>query len=123
MLVRNQDGISVKGCSIIYAPSRHAGEYAPLACNLYRGCGHACAYCCVPLMLHMKRVAIDAGAVQRPDSITRLRRDAARYQRAGVTEQMMLSLTSDPYHDGDTTPTRQTLEILIAHDWASAFFE
>jgi DNA repair photolyase len=115
MLVRNPDGISLKGCSIIYAPAGQAGEYAPLACNLYRGCGHACAYCYVLLMLHMKRVAFDAGAVLRPDFITRLRRDAIRFQRAGVTEQMMLSFTSEPYHDGDTTPTRQTLEILIAH--------
>jgi DNA repair photolyase len=115
MLVRNPDGISLKGCSIIYAPAGQAGEYAPLACNPYRGCGHACAYCYAPLMLHMKRVEFDAGAVLRSDFITRLRRDATRYRQAGVTEQVMLSFTSDPYHGGDTMPTRQTLEILIAH--------
>lgn len=41
----NPDGVSVKGCSHIYAPKGQAGEYAPLAANPYRGCGHRCAYC------------------------------------------------------------------------------
>ena len=39
------NGWSVQGCSIIYAPRGQAGEYAKLATNPYRGCGHACAYC------------------------------------------------------------------------------
>jgi hypothetical protein len=34
--VLNPDGVSVKGCSIIYAPEGQAGEYAPLAANPYR---------------------------------------------------------------------------------------
>jgi len=44
----NPDGVSVRGCSYIYAPAGQAGEYAPLAANPYRGCGHACAYCLSP---------------------------------------------------------------------------
>jgi len=36
----NPDGVSIKGCSIIYEPEGQAGEYAPLATNPYRGCGH-----------------------------------------------------------------------------------
>lgn len=44
----NPDGVSVAGCSIIYAPAGQAGEYAPLATNPYRGCGHKCAYCLDP---------------------------------------------------------------------------
>jgi DNA repair photolyase len=44
----NPDGVSVKGCTYIYAPRGQAGEYAPLATNPYRGCGHGCAYCYVP---------------------------------------------------------------------------
>lgn len=44
----NLDGVSVKGCSYIYAPSGQAGEYAPLAANPYKGCGHQCAYCLSP---------------------------------------------------------------------------
>src|SRR6201986_2779778 len=44
----NDDGVSVAGCSYIYAPRGQAGEYSPLAANPYRGCGHKCAYCYVP---------------------------------------------------------------------------
>ena len=44
----NPDGVSVAGCTYIYAPAGQAGEYAPLAANPYRGCGHKCAYCLHP---------------------------------------------------------------------------
>lgn len=111
--VINHDGVSVKGCSYIYAPAGQAGEYAPLAANPYRGCGHGCAYCYVPLVTKQPRPEFDAGAVLRPKFMAGLMRDAARYKEAGITEQVMLSFTSDPYHLGDTEPTRATLEILI----------
>jgi DNA repair photolyase len=39
-------------------------------------------------------------------------------QAAGIVEQVMLSFTSDPHHLGDTTPTRQVLQILIEHGLA-----
>lgn len=44
----NPDGVSVKGCTTIYPPKGQAGEYSALATNLYRGCGHGCAYCLAP---------------------------------------------------------------------------
>lgn len=114
----NPDGVSVKGCSIIYAPASQAGEYAPLATNPYRGCGHKCAYCYVPGVLRMKREEFDAGAVARTDFIPRLRMDAIKYQAHGIKEQVMLSFTTDPYHPGDTTLTTRTLEALIEHGLA-----
>jgi DNA repair photolyase len=109
---------AVPGCSIIYAPKGQAGEYAPLATNPYRGCGHECRYCYVPLVLKMKRPEFDAGAVPRPDFLQRLVKDARKYKRAGITEQVMLSFTTDPYHPGDTSLTRRTLEVLIEHGLA-----
>lgn len=111
----NLDGISIKGASYIYAPAGQAGEYAPLACNPYRGCGHGCAYCYVPLVTKQPRPEFDAGAVLRKKFFAGLFRDAKLYQAAGITEQVMLSFTSDPYHLGDTDPTRATLEVLIEH--------
>lgn len=111
----NPDGVSVSGCKIIYAPKGQAGEYSPLAANPYRGCGHGCAYCYVPLVLHMDRKEFDAGANPRPDFADKLRADAIRYKAAGIREQVMLSFTTDPYHRGDTTLTRTTLETLIEH--------
>jgi DNA repair photolyase len=106
---------ALPGCSYIYAPRGQAGEYAPLAANPYRGCGHECRYCYVPNVLKMKRLEFDAGAVPRPEFIKHLTKDARKYQAAGITEQVMLSFTSDPYHPGDTTLTRQTLETLIEY--------
>ena len=108
----NPDGISVKGCSMIYAPNGQAGEYAPLAANPYRGCGHGCAYCYVPSVLKMDRAEFDAGAIPRQGFADALIRDARKYQALGITEQVMLSFTTDPYHHGDTSLTRQVLGLL-----------
>ncbi|NPU23955.1 radical SAM protein [Bradyrhizobium denitrificans] len=108
----NPDGVSVKGCSTIYAPRGQAGEYAPLATNPYRGCGHGCAYCYVPKVLRMDRPEFDANAVPRPNFMDALRADAIKYQRAGLTGQVMLSFTTDPYNPFDTSLTRPTLETL-----------
>jgi DNA repair photolyase len=108
----NPDGYSIKGCSIIYAPKGQAGEYARLATNPYRGCGHKCAYCYVPAVLRMPRPEFDAGAVLRPDYLKRLAHDAMKYEAAGIHENVLMSFTTDPYHPGDTTATRRTIEIL-----------
>jgi DNA repair photolyase len=112
----NPDGISVKGCTLIYAPGGQAGEYGTLACNPYKGCGHSCSYpCYVPEYTHQPRAEFNAGAILRSNFIADLRKEAAKYQAAGITEQVVLSFSTDPYHPGDTKPTRTTLEILIEH--------
>lgn len=108
----NPDGTSIKGCSYIYAPKGQAGEYAPLATNPYRGCGHMCAYCYVPKVLRMDREEFNAGAVVRPDYIKNLRKDAAKYKEAGVTEQVMFSFTTDPYPPQHHIETRQAIGII-----------
>jgi DNA repair photolyase len=111
----NEDGWSVKGCSIIYAPRGQAGEYAKLATNPYRGCGHKCAYCYVPKVLRMTRPEFDAGANERPNFLQLLIKDAKKYQVLGITEQVMLSFTTDPYHPFDTALTRDVILQLQAH--------
>lgn len=111
----NPDGVSVKGCSIIYAPRGQAGEYAPLSTNPYRGCGHGCAYCYVPKVLRMDRREFDAGSVERPHFLDRLTADARKYQALGLTGQVMLSFTTDPYPPEHHELTRQTLMVLRDH--------
>jgi DNA repair photolyase len=37
--------------SLIYSPKGKAGEYSPLAVNIYNGCNHGCFYCYVPKIL------------------------------------------------------------------------
>lgn len=107
--ILNEDGRSVKGCSLIYAPRGQAGEYAPLATNPYRGCGHKCAYCYVPKVLRMGREQFDQGAIPREDFLRKMEKEAAKYTALGITEQVMLSFTTDPYHPTDNTLTRFVL--------------
>lgn len=122
----NPDGISLKGAKFIYAPAGQAGEYSPLAANPYMGCGHACSYCYVPRVLRrplggpgatvaQARKVFDQGANPRPNFLRSLQRDAEAYQDAGLTGQVMLSFTTDPYHPGDTTLTREVLQLLQQH--------
>jgi len=113
-IVVNREG-GVVGCTHIYPPRGQAGEYAPLATNPYRGCGHGCAYCYVPLVTKQDRVEFDAGAVPRKDFLRHLVKDAEKYQRVGIDSQVMLSFTTDPYHPTSTTLTRSTLQILQLH--------
>ena len=110
--ITENKSIGLPGCSYIYAPSGQAGEYAPLAANPYRGCGHACSYCYVPLVLKMKRPDFDAGAVARPKFLYHLRKDAEKYKAAGITDQVMLSFTTDVYSPFDRSLTRPTIETL-----------
>jgi DNA repair photolyase len=111
----NPDGVSIKGCSYIYAPKGQAGEYSPLAANPYRGCSHGCSYCYVPKVLVMDRKEFDAGATPRPDYLMHLEKDAEKYMALGITEQCMFSFTTDVYNPSNTSLTRPSLEILIDH--------
>jgi DNA repair photolyase len=114
----NPDGVSIKGCKTVYAPKGQAGEYAELATNPYRGCGHGCAYCYVPRVTKQDRREFNAGAVPREGFRELLARDLRKYQQADLHGQVMLSFTTDPYHPGDTSLTRYTLEQLAAHGLA-----
>lgn len=117
MPVINPDGVSIKGCKWIYAPAGQAGEYAPLATNPYRGCSHGCVYCYVPIILRgtITREEFNATATPRPGYLEGLRSDAGKYQMAGITEQVMLSFTTDVYNPIDRSLTRPALEILREH--------
>lgn len=107
----------VPGADVIYRPSGEAGEYAPLATNPYKGCGHACVYCYVPNATHVKRPLFDAGAIPRPDFLHRLKNDIVRYRKAGIcdghaADQVFITFSSDPYHPGDVAPTIKTIKTL-----------
>jgi hypothetical protein len=108
----NPDGASVHGCNYIYAPKGQAGEYSELAANPYRGCGHKCAYCYVPLITKQPREEFDQGAIERRDYIRNLIRDGKKYQALDLHGQVMISFTSDPYHPGDTTLTRRSFDVM-----------
>lgn len=110
----------IKGADVIYRPAGNAGEYAPLATNPWRGCGHGCKYCYVPNATHIDRTLFNQGAVLREGYIERLCNDAKRHatltRRHG--EQIFISFSSDPFHLGDLEPTREVIEILQWHGLA-----
>lgn len=114
----NPDGTSVHGCKFIYAPAGQAGEYAPLAANLYKGCGHKCAYCYVPRITKQDRAEFNQGAIPRVSVLDYLKADAQKYQQLGVTEQVMLSFTTDPYPPAHHQHTREALKIFRDHGLA-----
>jgi DNA repair photolyase len=116
----NADGYSVKGCDIIYPPRGQAGEYSKLATNPYKGCGHKCVYCYVPGVIKMARSEFDRVAIPKPGFLERLRKDARKYQAHGITEQVMIAFTTDPYCPADVEHklTREVLTVLREYGMA-----
>lgn len=108
----NEDGVSIRGCSYIYAPRGQAGEYSPLATNPYRGCGHGCKYCYVPIVIKINRDEFNKGASPRPGYLQKLEADAKKYQELNIKEQVMLSFTTDPYPPEHHIETREAIIIL-----------
>lgn len=106
----------VKGADVIYRPKGNAGEYAPLATNPYRGCGHGCKYCYVPLATHIDRDEFNKPAKLRPGYMERLAKDVLRHGQAKLDEiqrQIFITFSSDPWHPGDHSATRQVLDMLL----------
>lgn len=107
----NADGVSVKGCSIIYPPAGQAGEYSELAANPYYGCGHKCAYCYVPgIPGQPDRKKFDEGAIVKDNYEARFLDDLAKYRTMKSRGQVMISFTSDPYPPAHHPLTRWMLE-------------
>lgn len=77
------------------------------------GCGHGCAYCYVPKVIKQDRKEFDAGAVPRKNYLATLRKDAGKYQAAGVKAQVTFSFTIDAYNPTDTSLTRPAIRILL----------
>jgi hypothetical protein len=71
--------------------------------------------CYVPKVLHITHAEFDATATPRPGFLDALRKDAAKYKHMGITEQVMLSFTTDPFNPFDTSLTRPTIETIKAH--------
>jgi DNA repair photolyase len=99
----------------IYRPEGQAGEYAEYAANPYKGCGHECRYCWVPLFTYQKRSEFDKGANYREGFLQALAKKAATMKAKGICPQCLLCFSTDPYHGGDTMPTRETMKILAAN--------
>ena len=98
---------------VIYEPKGRAGEYCPLALNLYRGCGHGCIYCYAPDATFMDPEKFKEAA-PRPGIIERLKKNAPKAAQDGATGNVLLSFTSDAYQPINEIHqlTRQAIQIL-----------
>jgi DNA repair photolyase len=104
--------------TVIYEPRGKAGEYAPLALNLYRGCLHGCLYCFAPTATFTNRgVFHDPSHIKPRPGILEDLEDQAGLM-AGDEREILLSFTSDPYQpmEKEARITRLALEILMAHN-------
>lgn len=101
---------------VVYEPAGAAREYAALAVNLYRGCGHGCVYCYVPGIFRLTRESWNAEiATPRPNILENLEHDCQILEMEGCRDEILLCFTTDPYHPGDTSVTRAALEIIGGH--------
>lgn len=109
---------SIKGCTLIYEPKGRAREYAALACNIYSGCDHGCIYCYGPSATRKQRDAFAKSSLRSNDFLRRLEKEAAKYQAAGISKQVLLSFTCDPYQHLDVTEkiTKRVIKILHRYD-------
>ena len=106
---------------LIYVPKGRAREYAALACNTYRGCAHGCAYCYAPAIVIREKMT-DAerreqfkhAQVRPGDFLNRLEWEAAMLKGQGVTGQVLLSFTCDPFQplEDEFHVSRETIKIL-----------
>lgn len=99
--------------SVVYEPKGAAREYAALACNVYKGCEHRCAYCYVPEATHKTRDEFVTPA-ERKEFLARLEADAAKVEPG---QPVLLSFTTDVYQPFDVEHgiTREAIEILHRH--------
>ncbi len=100
---------------MIYEPKGKAREYSPLAVNLYKGCGHGCAYCYVPNVIKVTRNEFDNQVEIKKDAIERL--EASAKQFAGTDKQVLMSFTTDPYNilNDEMQLTREALKIFLKY--------
>jgi len=101
---------------VIYEPRGRAGEYAPLAVNLYRGCGHGCIYCYASEATFIDRREF-IKATPRQGIIEKLEKDAPQAALDGHKGNVLLCFTCDPYQPINAIHelTRQAIIILHKH--------
>ena len=91
---------------IIYEPKGKALEYAPLACNLYKGCPHGCRYCFGPTLPNPAKKGLTmeewrrewhSKTVEKPDSLAKLESDLSAMANKRDTRPVLLCFACDPY--------------------------
>lgn len=106
MIFGKEKTTDIKKCRVIYRPRGRAGEYSPLALNLYTGCRHGCKYCYVPRVLRKVRKEFHSKVSVRKNIIENLKHDI---EMVRITEPVLLCFTCDPYTpEVENDPYNQT---------------
>ncbi len=106
--------------TMIYQPAGRAGEYAPWAANLYRGCPHGCKYPCYAAELSARQgwfpsvSAFHAQPKARWKALEEFRADALRACLEGRSLLVQLSFLTDPYQplEAELGLTRAAIQAL-----------
>lgn len=103
--------------SVIYEPRGKAREYAQLAVNLYRGCGHRCVYCYAPDSIHTTRESFHTPE-PRVNILEKLILDANKLHKEHETAPVLLCFTCDPYQPIDQRYqlTRKAIQALHSYN-------
>jgi DNA repair photolyase len=101
---------------VIYEPKGKAREYAELALNLYRGCGHGCLYCYAPGATKTDRTTFFTDVKLRYKILEQIDTEATKLR--GDKRTVLLCFTCDPYQPIDTRTkmTRQAIRLLNGND-------
>lgn len=99
---------------IIYQPKGRAAEYMGWAANLYRGCGHGCAYCYCRDILRLPAAEFHGAPKPREGILNKLTKDCQELQSQGTSLQVLLCFTSDPYQpiNDQFQITREAIQLL-----------
>jgi len=114
IIVSREGGQMLRKGLTIYEPRGRAGEYAPLAVNLYNGCGHGCTYCYAPDATFQDRKEFYTGQ-PRPNIIEKLMKDAPKAAADGAKGNVLLCFTCDPYQPINDIHQLTRRAILILH--------
>ncbi len=103
---------------IIYQTRGKAGEFAPLALELYTGCYHGCRYCYVPDAVNINRATFHKQIKSVDNALFKLTKDAKQLKATNDSREILMGFESDPYQSFENTVdiTRQAIEILVAHN-------
>ena len=98
---------------LIYEPRGKAGEYSPLAMNIYKGCSHGCVYCYAPAATYNQRGSFHANVQPRNNFFQELGKDVIKFR--GDKRPILLCFTTDPYQPIEETAklTRISIKRLI----------
>jgi DNA repair photolyase len=100
----------------IYEPTGRALEYAPLACNIYRGCANRCTYC-FNVTGPRGRGDFHQEVTAVPHLLRSLERELPHYrwQQGTPKRRVLLSFGCDAYQpiDDELKMTRRALELFV----------